>query len=98
MEYTLADGRVVTVRYEAEYIVVDNGIGSYEYWGARGRDVQLETECERCDVTAVEDEDGKCILSTLSKKERDAVEQAAIDHANENCPDVDSCIDHGYDG
>lgn len=28
--------------------LVDNGIGAYEYWGARGVDVKLEPCCEQC--------------------------------------------------
>lgn len=96
LEYTLASGKVVTVRYEAEYSVVDNGIGAYEYWGALGRDVQLDTECDDSNVTFVEDEDGECIWNTLSKEEQQAIEQAAYDHACENCPEVEECSDDGY--
>lgn len=88
-EYTLASGESVTVFYEAEYTLVDNGIGHYEFWGARGRDVQLDTECEDATVTTVENEAGEDIYDTLSDDERKALKQAAYDHANDHCPSVD---------
>ena len=38
--------------YCCEYVepyFVDEGIGDYEYWGYKGRDVQLIACCPRCD-------------------------------------------------
>ena len=29
--------------------IVDNGVGSYEYWGLKGTDIQLEAELEELD-------------------------------------------------
>lgn len=95
IEYTLADGRVVCVRFEAEYSVVDNGIGAYEYWGARGVDKQLDTECDDVFVTEVVDENDDPV--SISKEETKAIEQAAYDYAIENCPEVEDCVDDGYD-
>jgi len=34
--------------------MVDNGIGSYEYWGSRGRHVQMDFECEDSGLEKVE--------------------------------------------
>lgn len=35
-----------------EVNIVDIGIGQYEYWGAKGRDVQLEALSTCCDAPA----------------------------------------------
>lgn len=37
---------------------VDNGIGDYEFWGSRGRDVQVEFEIEDIIFEKAWDEDG----------------------------------------
>lgn len=95
-EYTLASGETVTIFYEATYEIVDNGIGVYEYWGAKGIDRQLELECEDADVISVDNEDGENIYETLSPEEKKAVNQAAYDYAIDNPPDWDE-VDDGYD-
>jgi len=49
----------VTVGYDAE--MVDNGIGPYEFWGARGTDVLIECEVGNngiISIDKIEDEDG----------------------------------------
>lgn len=49
----------VTVGYDAQK--VDNGIGPYEFWGARERDVRIETEIGNhgiISIDKIEDEDG----------------------------------------
>lgn len=33
---------------DAEVIVEDVGIGSYEFWGAKGNDIQIITYCAEC--------------------------------------------------
>lgn len=94
--YTLNAGLDVTIRFEAEYIVVDNGIGHYEYWGARGYDRQLDTECDNVYGIEILTEDGEPV--TVSPAENKAIKQAAYDYASENCPEVSECVDDGdYD-
>lgn len=39
--------------------IVDNGIGEYEYWGAMGRDSQLEVETVCCDAPALDRDSGE---------------------------------------
>jgi hypothetical protein len=34
---------------EVEGKWVNEGIGPYEYWGAKGNDVQMDFVCEECD-------------------------------------------------
>lgn len=95
IEYTLADGRSVTILFGAEYNVVDNGIGAYEYWGARGVDKQLDTECDDAWVNDIVDENGDSV--SVSDEEKKAIKDAAYEYACENCPEVDECVDDGYD-
>ena len=52
----------VTVGYDAE--MVDNGIGPYEFWGARGTDVLIEVEIGNngiISIDKIEDEDGNIV-------------------------------------
>ena len=47
-----------TIGYDAE--MVDNGIGPYEFWGARGTDVLMEVEIGNSGIISIdkiEDED-----------------------------------------
>ena len=93
LEYTLANGQIVTIHYEAEYEVVDDGIGTYEYWGARGNDIQLNNECQDISVISVDNEEGDDIHDGLSILEKKMVKQAAFDHAEKNAPEVEDCND-----
>lgn len=43
-EITLSDNQVVSAELEAVWDWVDNGIGQYEYWGGKFRDVDYEWE------------------------------------------------------
>lgn len=36
----------------------DNGIGSYEFWGARGFDSRVSWDSDCCDAPVSEDQDG----------------------------------------
>ena len=42
---------------ECEVKVVDNGIGSYEFWGAKGYDSRPEAVSECCEADVFADED-----------------------------------------
>lgn len=95
IQYTLRAGMVVTISFEASYSIVDNGIGHYEYWGARGFDRQLDTECD--DVGGFE----ICNLNGdwvgVSPAEMKEIKDAAFEYACENCPEVEECVDNDYD-
>jgi len=45
---------------KCEVVVVDNGIGRYEFWGAKGVDVRYDIETACCGFDPV-DEDGNAI-------------------------------------
>jgi hypothetical protein len=48
--------RCVRCKDECGGMYVDNGIGAYEYWGARGRHVQMDlaSDCCHADVQELE--------------------------------------------
>jgi hypothetical protein len=47
--------------------VVDNGIGSYEYWGIRGFDSQKSIESDCCDAPCIDDEGIEISVSDYKK-------------------------------
>ena len=52
----------VTIAYDAG--MVDNGIGPYEFWGARGTDVRMELEIHEWEIDSIDkiqDEDGNVL-------------------------------------
>jgi len=53
--------------------VVDNGIGSYEYWGSWGTDVRLAVESNCCDADCI-DEKGN-IITVDDVEEYEAAEK-----------------------
>lgn len=60
---------------EVEGQWVDNGIGPYEYWGARGVDKRIEFEIESITIEKAEDEDGNPVTDKETLK---ALEEAAM--------------------
>ena len=42
----------VTIAYDAG--MVDNGIGPYEFWGARGTDVRMELEIDKWEIDSID--------------------------------------------
>ena len=44
-----------------EVVVVDFGIGRYEYWGSFGMDTQLEDVSECCEAPVIDKKTGKII-------------------------------------
>jgi len=52
---------------------VDNGIGSYEYWGSWGTDVRLAVESNCCDADCI-DEKGN-IITVDDVEEYEAAEK-----------------------
>tara|TARA_Y100000593_G_scaffold94174_1_gene192022 strand:+ start:24512 stop:24883 length:372 start_codon:yes stop_codon:yes gene_type:complete len=45
-------GVTATIGYDAE--TVDNGIGPYEFWGACGTDVRIETEISASGIVSID--------------------------------------------
>lgn len=41
------------VSYNADVKMVDNGIGSYEYWGQKCIDSRIEAECQSIEVDGI---------------------------------------------
>ena len=87
-EFTYSDGSVYSVEFEADFTKEDIGIGPYEFWGARGNDKHIVYTCEHVSISAVVDEDGKDVTDKLPKKVQDALDDACIEYADENAPDV----------
>ena len=54
-----------------EVIIVDSGIGAYEYWGARGIDVQLEAVSNCCDAPAYIDSSEDFVTVSMIKDEEE---------------------------
>jgi len=46
---------------ECKVITVDDGIGSYEFWGARGCDVRLRAASDCCEGDVYEDKECKIL-------------------------------------
>ena len=46
-------------KQECKAITVDDGIGSYEFWGARGCDVRMRIASNCCEGDVFEDEECK---------------------------------------
>jgi hypothetical protein len=88
IEYEL-DGICYTLSFEAEFEAEDIGIGAYEYWGAKCRDVHWVNTCTGIDTIRLEDEEGNDIYDTLTKAQQDAIDDYCEEYANENAPDID---------
>jgi hypothetical protein len=88
IEYEL-NGICYTLSFEAEFEAEDIGIGAYEYWGARSRDVHWVNNCTDVDSIRLEDEDGNDIFDGLSKQDRASIEEYCTEYANDNAPDID---------
>ena len=53
------DSKQYTVHGTLETQVIDDGIGSYEYWGSKGVDRNYCHDLEDYEIDGVEDENGK---------------------------------------
>ena len=87
IEYEL-DGIAYTLSFEADFEPEDIGIGAYEYWGAKCRDVQWVNNCTEVYGFSLVDEEGNDIYDTLTKAQQDAIDSYCIDYANEHAPDI----------
>lgn len=55
--------------FECEVIVIDVGIGAYEYWGAREVDSRLEVVSDCCEDDALDDRGNVITMAELKKYE-----------------------------
>ena len=52
-----------------EIVIIDSGIGSYEYWGIPGNDVQLEALSICCDTPVYFEDSNEFITVSMIKEE-----------------------------
>ena len=74
---------------ECELQVTDEGIGAYEYWGAKGTDVQLvlSSACCQDDFTEIdpkEEDDAACdaIIADLGDMGTNMLDKTKVDDVN----------------
>jgi hypothetical protein len=73
------DSKQYTVHGTLEAQVIDDGIGSYEYWGSKGVDRNYCYELEDYEIDGVEDEDGKEIADNeLIKRIAEVYQDKAV--------------------
>lgn len=89
MEYETKDGICLTVRFDADFEPEDHGIGAYEYWGAKCRDVQWVNVCQGVEGLMALNEDGVDVFDDLTESEQNSIESAAEEYADENAPEVE---------
>lgn len=75
---------------------VDNGIGAYEFWGARGNDVRMEVEKESVEILEAYEEtdtDGDFPKvtdpETLKALEQYMMESDEVEATADDCPEPD---------
>lgn len=89
IEYETKDGICLTLCFTAEFEAEDHGIGPYEYWGAKCRDIQWVNVCQGIEDIVALNEDGEDIFDSLPDSEKKRIESWAEEYANENAPDCD---------
>jgi len=95
IELTLDDTLyVIEGSYEAEW--VDNGIGGYEYWGARGVHHDWCYELESYEYLIYNDE-GDDITESLSKELRSRIDSNVGDILNRRLADLDPPSNDDYE-
>lgn len=89
IEYEIEGIGIVMLNFSANFEAEDVGIGPYEYWGARCRDVHWVNTCtEVYDIYAI-DENGDDIFDVLDKSVKARIESFCEEYANEHAPDVE---------
>jgi hypothetical protein len=89
IEYELDNGEIVTLSFEAEFEAEDIGIGSYEYWGAKCRDVHWVNNCTAVDSIRVVNEEGDDVWDRLGQSLQTEIEDYCTEYANEHAPEID---------
>ncbi len=85
-EIDLGREELTEVEFTGEVIMVDNGIGKYEYWGQNCTDTQWEPECETFlwDEKLYSKEENETILKWVDGKEEkitdELIESASFDN------------------
>lgn len=62
-------GKCTACGQPCEVGIIDNGIGSYEYWGSKEVDIQLEAVSNCCEAPAV-DHNNNIITVQMIKSEQ----------------------------
>ena len=89
VEYETKDGICLTLCFTAEFEPEDHGIGAYEYWGAKCRDVQWVNVCQDVYDIATLNEEGDDVYDDLPDSEKKRIDAWAMEHADENAPACD---------
>jgi hypothetical protein len=84
--YELENGDFVSLTFTAEFELEDHGIGSYEYWGAKCRDIQWVSVCQEVYDIYANDESGEDIIDSLDKKQRSSILDFCNEYADRNPP------------
>ena len=58
-------GKCTECGEECNTIIIDYGIGSYEYWGAKGVDIQIEAVSDCCEAPTVDMVGNDITIQTL---------------------------------
>lgn len=96
LEFKTKDGNILLINATAVFGTEDIGIGPYEYWGAKCHDSQVVAVCEDIEGVEAIDDNGKDIYDTLSKDEKDSINEMVEEYANDHAPDV-SDVEADYD-
>lgn len=51
-------------------VLIDFGIGSYEFWGAQGTDIQIEAVSDCCEDTVVDDDNKEITVQMVKEEEQ----------------------------
>lgn len=89
IEYELSNGEIVMLSFEADFTATDEGIGSYEYWGAKCRDVYWVNVCEDINGVSAINEEGEDIFDSLPEAEKKSIYSFCEEYANEHAPEVE---------
>ena len=76
------NGGCYTVKANVEYdgAMVDNGIGPYEFWGAKCTEVRIESEIDKIDYDGIELVDDNAAIIELNDDEKKKVKEACEAH------------------
>lgn len=70
----IVDGKSYTVYGMLSAVVIDDGIGSYEYWGSKGTDHNYCWDLEDYEIESIDDESG------VEVKDKDLLKRIASEY------------------
>ena len=83
------NGDTLVISFTAEFEQEDVGIGSYEYWGARCNDVQMEFVCQSVGIDSVKKSDGLDFTDAIKGKLLDKIVSHCESYADANAPVIE---------